>query len=117
MLVAQYQFLPEFIVYPFALWLPMLELVIGFGIIFTPYEREMGFFYAALMAMFIVALAQALARDLGITCGCFDIEGAQGKGEAWFSLIRDLVLLIPLGILLRYGRERDLFDFRWPEKK
>jgi hypothetical protein len=113
-LVAQYQFLPAFAVNMFSLWMPAIEIVVGLGIIFTLWEREYGAMVGILLVMFIIALAQALLRDLGIACGCFDIEGAQDAGEAWFSLLRDVVLLVPVAWLglsggrryLHWGRNR-----------
>jgi uncharacterized membrane protein YphA (DoxX/SURF4 family) len=107
-LVAQYQFLPAFSVNAFALWLAAFEIVIGLGIIATLWEREFGALVGILLLMFIVALGQALVRDLGIACGCFDIEGAQDAGEAWFSLIRDMVLLFPVAWLVLTGGRRYL---------
>lgn len=107
-LVAQYQFLPAFSVNLFSLWMPAVEIVVGLGLIFTLWEREFGAMVGILMVMFIVALAQALFRDLGIACGCFDIEGAQDAGEAWFSLLRDIVLMVPIAWLVMTGGRRYL---------
>ena len=107
-LVAQYQFLPGFLVNAFALWLAAFEIVVGLGLLFTLWEKEFSALTGLMLVMFIIALAQALVRDLGIACGCFDIEGAQDAGEAWFSLIRDIVLLAPVGWLTLSGGRRYL---------
>src|SRR5690606_1200059 len=56
MLVAQYQFLPGPLVYSFSLWLAAFEIVVGLGLIFTPWEREFSAMVGLLLAMFIVAL-------------------------------------------------------------
>jgi uncharacterized membrane protein YphA (DoxX/SURF4 family) len=92
-LVAQYQFLPHLLVNPFSLALAAFEIVVGLGLILTAWEKEFSALIGLLLLMFIVALSQALYRDLGIACGCFDIEGAANIGETWFSLIRDIVLM------------------------
>lgn len=113
-LVAQYQFLPAFAVNPFTLWLSAFEIVVGIGILITLWEKEFGAMVGIMMLMFIVALAQALVRDLGIACGCFDIEGAQDAGEAWFSLIRDVVLMVPIAWLVLTGGRRYL---HWPRNR
>ena len=107
-LVAQYQFLPGFLVNLFSLWLPSIEIVVGIGILITLWEREFSAMVGLMMVRFIVALTQALVRDLGIACGCFDIEGAQDAGEAWFSLIRDIVLMVPIAWLVTTGGRRYL---------
>lgn len=109
-LVAQYQFLPRFLVNGFTLWLAAFEITVGLGILLTPWEKEFSALVALLLVMFIVALAQALGRDLGIACGCFDIEGAADVGETWFSLIRDLVLLVPMAWMVRSSGYRFLWQ-------
>jgi len=99
-LIAQYQFLPHNLVNLWALILPQFEFWFGFALIVTPYVKECTLVILALFACFIIALVWALALDLGITCGCFELEGAQSKSEAWTALIRDLILLWPTAWLL-----------------
>ncbi len=94
-LVAQYQFLPQWSVNLFALFMPQLELWVGLAIVFTRWNREMAALLFLMFVAFIVALAQAVGRNLGITCGCFEIDGALSKKEAWISLVRDLILVGP----------------------
>jgi uncharacterized membrane protein YphA (DoxX/SURF4 family) len=111
LMVAQYQMLPAFAVNAFSVWLPAVEITAGLAILLLPWEREATTFLLVLMGMFIVALAQALARDLGIACGCFDIKGATDAGETWFALLRDIVLLLPLGWMWRRAQCRPLWRF------
>jgi len=111
-LVAQYQLLPEISVNFFSLWLPIFELVLAMGIVLTKWSREFTAMLIVLFVIFIIALAQALIRNLGITCGCFDIEGAQDKTGAWISLLRDIALLPVLIWLLIKGSNRYVWDFR-----
>lgn len=94
-LVAQYQFLPEFINNLFSLIYPQFEFWFGLALIIAPFTKEIAFVIFWMFVSFIIALAWALAWDLGITCGCFALEGAQSKNETWTSLIRDLVLIGP----------------------
>jgi uncharacterized membrane protein YphA (DoxX/SURF4 family) len=109
-LVAQYQFLPPILVHIFSLWLPAFEIVVGLGLLLVPFEKEMGTLVMVMLGMFIIALAQALGRDLGIACGCFDIEGAADAGETWFSLLRDIVLIVPVTWMMIAGRKRWLWQ-------
>lgn len=111
MMVAQYQMLPAFSVHAFSVWLPAVELVTGIALILSPWERETAALLGLMMLMFIAALAQALARDLGIACGCFDIKGATDSGESWFALLRDIVLMAPIAWMLRHGEKRPLWKF------
>ncbi|MBO5422483.1 MAG: DoxX family membrane protein [Fibrobacteraceae bacterium] len=98
-LMAQYQFFPafglEFLNNIFALMYPQLEFWFGLALIFSPYTRESALVIFLMFISFIIALSWAIFHDLGITCGCFNIEGAQDKNETWTSLIRDLILLVP----------------------
>ncbi len=110
MLVAQYQFLPAMLVNGFSLWLSAFEITVGLGILLTAWEKEFSALIGILFLMFIVALGQALIRDLGIACGCFDIEGASDVGESWFSLIRDLVLLAPVAWMVITGGRRYIWQ-------
>ena len=112
MMVAQYQMLPAFSVHAFSVWLPALEVTTGLALLFTPWEREAAGLVGLMLLMFIAALAQALARDLGIACGCFDIEGATDAGESWFALLRDIVLLVPVVWMWRRAETRPLWRFR-----
>jgi len=111
MMVAQYQVLPAVAVNAFSIWLPAVELVIGLALLLSPWERETTALLGLTMLMFIVALGQALARDLGIACGCFDIKGATDAGESWFALLRDIVLLAPIAWMLRRGETRMPWKF------
>lgn len=105
MLVAQYRFLPQPTVNLFALFMPQLELWTGLLLILGRWTRESAALLLCMFGAFIVALAQAVGRNLGITCGCFELEGAMDKAEAWTSLVRDLILLVPtVWLLFRPGR-------------
>ena len=94
-LVAQYQFLPNFVNNFFALVYPQFEFWFGLALIVTPFTKECSLAIFGMFVSFIIALIWALALDLGITCGCFELEGAQSKSETWTALIRDLILIGP----------------------
>jgi uncharacterized membrane protein YphA (DoxX/SURF4 family) len=111
MMVAQYQMLPEFFVNAFSVWLPALEVTTGLVLLLSPWEREASALLGLMMLMFIAALAQALGRNLGIACGCFDIKGATDAGESWFALLRDIVLLAPIVWMYRKAEVRALWKF------
>ena len=91
--VARYEMLPDFTVGLFSLTMPMLELVSGFALVFTKWTREAALLVAVMLLMFIVALAQALARGLEISCGCFGVPEVGGRAEMWWALARDAVML------------------------
>ena len=55
-----------------------------------------GYIPGVLLAMFLIALVQALARGLDISCGCFGVDesetGARGLVKA---IVRDIALFAP----------------------
>ena len=110
-LLAQYQFLPTFLVNPFSVWLPAFEITVGLSVFFLPHEKETTALLGLLMAMFVIALSQALYRGLGIACGCFDLEGATDAAETWFSLLRDIILLVPIGWMYLRAERRAIWKF------
>jgi hypothetical protein len=109
MAVAQYRLLPASVVRGFSLWLPSMEMVVSAGLLFSRWSRDFYLLLVGLWLMFIVALAQALLRRLGIACGCFEIPGATSTGETWFSLLRDVVLLVPIACLAFKAKNRFLW--------
>jgi uncharacterized membrane protein YphA (DoxX/SURF4 family) len=100
LLVTQYLFLPSFTVNLFALLMPAAEFIFGILLLIGPKTKENAFMISAMMVSFIIALASAVYRDLGIVCGCFvGLQGAQDKSEAVVSMIRDIILMAPLVFL------------------
>lgn len=93
--VSRYRLLPDFAIGVFSLTMPMLELLVGLAMLFTRWLRESALLVAGMMAMFIVALAQALARGLEISCGCFGVPSVGGREEIVMALVRDLLLTVP----------------------
>ena len=93
--VSRYQFLPEVTIGLFSLTMPMLELLAGLTLLFTRWLRESALLISVMLVMFIVALAQALARGLEISCGCFGVPSVGGRQEILMALVRDVVLIVP----------------------
>lgn len=120
-LVAQYQFFStlhlDFVNNFFALVYPQFELWFGLAMIFSPFVKESAFAIFWMFVSFIIALAWALGNDLGITCGCFELDDgdAHDKAEAWTSLIRDLILIWPT-LWLAFRKNRSLIKV-WTEKR
>ncbi len=93
--VSRYEVLPEFSLGLFALVMPMLELLAGLALVFTKWTREAALVVSAMLALFMVALAQALVRGLEISCGCFGVPSVGGRQEIALALARDVVLAVP----------------------
>ena len=110
-MVDNYKMLPAPTTAIFAVTMSMAELLVGAMFLFTKWTREAAFATGVMIAMFIVALAQAQARGLDISCGCFS-ESETAPHELVTALIRDVALLVPTVWLLLNGQRRWITDFR-----
>lgn len=104
--VHNYRMLPFYAENLMAMTLPWIELFAGLFLILGYKVRGSALVLSALLVVFVVAIAAALARGLDISCGCFDTkEGAKVGLEL---LVRDLIwLVMTLAILLSPARARE----------
>ena len=110
-MVDNYRMLPACATALFSVAMSMAELLVGAMFLFTKWTREAAFATAVMLAMFIVALAQAQMRGLDISCGCFS-ESEKDPHEVLFALVRDVALIVPTAWLLIKGQRRWIADFR-----
>ncbi len=97
--IYNYRMIPLAALHLMALLLPWLEAVTGICLVLGLWRRGAALSAAAMTAVFIIALAAALARDLDISCGCFHTDGGHAVGRE--LLIRDCFLLLAcLAIML-----------------
>lgn len=100
--IHHYRLVPYALLHPAALWLPMLEFVLGLTLILGIGRRGAALLSSFLLLVFMVAITTALARGLDISCGCFNTDGGHAVGISLLG--RDLVFLL-LGIPVLFGRE------------
>ncbi len=101
--IHHYRLTPMALLHPFALLLPMVELVVGAALILGVARRGAALIAAFLMAVFIAAIASALVRGLDISCGCFDTAGGHKVGLD--LLWRDVLLLAAAVVPLLAARD------------
>lgn len=97
--------LPEWFVSFSAHLLPYLEVMLGVYLTFGLFTRVSAWTTNVLMLVFTLALAQAAARGLEISCGCFGGTASE-PSNLWLDAARD-VGLFALGLhvaLLSAGR-------------
>jgi len=109
--VSNYRLLPACTTALFSVSMSTAELLVGIMFIFTKWTREAAFATAVMLAMFVVALAQAQIRGLDISCGCFS-ETDGNRHDVLSALIRDLILVMPTIWLMLKGQSRWIVDFR-----
>ena len=110
-MVDNYRMLPACITAVFAVTMSAAELIVGAMFIFTKWTREAAFATGVMLAMFVVALAQAQIRGLDISCGCFG-DAAHGANALLSALVRDILLAVPTVWLMVKGQRRWIADFR-----
>ena len=76
-----------------AVILPWIELLTGIALIVNVWRREAALVAGAMLAVFVGAVASALARGIDIqNCGCFSLDAA-GRAAGWGLIAGDVALL------------------------
>ncbi len=74
-MINNYGILPDGLINVSAIYLPWLEVLAGFALIFAPRYREGASILITLMLLvFTAAILSALYRGLNISCGCFSVD-------------------------------------------
>ena len=87
--IANYQLLPGLLVPTVAVALPWVEIASGIALVVGRWSRGAALLVGGMMAVFTIALLQAFARGIDLSCGCF---GGEAPAD-WTTLVRDLALL------------------------
>ena len=99
-LVEAYGFVPEVLLIPVAIGLPILEVIAGFGLLFD-IRGSLGLITGLLM-IFMLVLGYAIWLGLDVDCGCFGPEDPEAEAfhGLRLSLFRDLVMMA--GVIFIY---------------
>jgi putative oxidoreductase len=92
--IDNYKVLPWFLSVRLAFYVPWLEILCGFALVFRFLYRGGLSILAGLMVIFILATVAAKVRGLDITCGCFG--HASQSWSFWQHLAMDLAILTAL---------------------
>lgn len=96
--IANYRLLPYIFINGIAIVLPWLEVITGTLLVLGIWTRACTIIVCGLLMVFSVAITQALARGLDISCGCFATNPDSERMSLW-TLIWDLIW-ISWGILV-----------------
>ena len=98
-MIYNYRILPAGLINITALTMPWLEILVGLALVLGIWVKPARWIVAAMLIVFIVAIAFNLMRDNAIDCGCFDVSAA---GKTHEERLRDmwLVILRDIGMLL-----------------
>ena len=95
--IANYRAVPAALVPLMAVTLPGIEIICGASLLLSKTLRAAAWLTTALLGVFTLAVAQALARGISIECGCF---GSARDPVTEATLLRDLALVGCAGLLL-----------------
>jgi putative oxidoreductase len=95
--IANYQLTPWPATAVLSVFLPALELCVGFSLLLGRWESGALVWVAILLTIFSGALLSAIVRGLSIDCGCFG-RSIENTGTLW-PLIRNVALLVVTGFL------------------
>jgi uncharacterized membrane protein YphA (DoxX/SURF4 family) len=91
--VGAYDLLPNRLAEIVGTLLPWAEIAVGLLLILGLFVRFAAIATAVLAGVFIAGMAQAKARGLAISCGCFGGSGV-GEGVSWWDILRDVPILL-----------------------
>ncbi|MDN3351037.1 MauE/DoxX family redox-associated membrane protein [Actinomadura sp. DC4] len=110
--VSSYRILPQGMVTPVALGLPVLEMALAALILLGFATRVMAVCVGLLFIVFIAGIISVWARGLSIDCGCFGGGGAVTKGQTHYlrEIFRDLGFLVLAAWLMVFPRGKLALD-------
>lgn len=96
--IRNYDAFPDFAAHALAALVPIVELVAATAL-FIPRVRDGAIaIIVALDLAFIALIASVLVRGIDIRCGCFGGATENGDAISWSTLVRDVALLVPIGL-------------------
>ncbi len=104
-IIAAYHILPAPLVPLASVVIPWLEFFTGLSLISGFRWRGAALVYCALMAGYTFGLGINLLRGVAMACGCFSM--LDSEPVTWWTVGRDLVLLVP-GILVLFAKKTRL---------
>jgi len=90
-MVSQYGLVPDTLLAPVAIGLPVIELMAGVGLLFEVPGALTAI--SGMLVMFISILWYGVLKDLDIDCGCFSTVELKGQDSLRQALYRDFVLV------------------------
>lgn len=90
MTISNYRILPDNLIHLTAILLPWVEAVCGVALILGLWTRAATVAILGMLLIFVIFIISAIARNLDISCGCFD-PSPRGKHMSSMTLIWDII--------------------------
>ena len=103
-LIEAYGIVPEALLMPVAIVLPLLEVIVGIGLLLD--IRGSLAVIAGMLLLFMAILAYGIWMGLDVDCGCFGPEDPEAEAfhGLRLALFRDLIMMA--GVVFIYGWRR-----------
>ena len=89
--ISNYRMLPHEWINLLAITLPWVEVIAGGLLIVGIWKRTNALLITLMLVVFLVAIGQAVARNLNIECGCFGTVG--GRKVGLIAIAEDVAML------------------------
>ncbi len=89
--ISQYDLIPESLLAPVAVGLPLIEFLAGLGLILN-IRGSLSVIFSMLI-LFVFVLWYGILKDLSIDCGCFTPEEITGHNSLKKAFYRDLLMI------------------------
>ncbi len=105
--IDNYRLVPDTLIGPLALTLPVAEILIGLSLVSGVFARGAAVVAGLMLAGFAAGMVQAILRGIDLDCGCFGRLAEAQVG--WLTVTRNVVLLA-LSVLVAMGPDQPF----WP---
>lgn len=105
-ILRSYQLLPDALIKPLAILLPIAELFVGIGLLIRPVVHYAAWGVIALSLAFMIGLLFNYGEVLPYGCGCFGPEDAAAVG-VW-DIGKDVLFILMAVLLLFLNRKKAL---------
>ena len=78
--IGNYRLLPHELINLLAITLPWIEVVAALMLLFGIWKRTSAALIVIMLVVFLIAIGQAVARNLNIDCGCFGTVAGRRVG-------------------------------------
>lgn len=102
--LSQFGLVPDFLLVPTAIGLPLIEVLAGIGLIL-----DVGlslWIISGLLLAFLMVLGYGMVNNLDVDCGCFSASELAAKGALETAFYRDVALLLAVFYLFYWRRLR-----------
>ncbi|MBN8609778.1 MAG: DoxX family membrane protein [Deltaproteobacteria bacterium] len=107
--IDNYRMLPDALIGPIALMLPVAEIVIGLALVTGVYARGAAITAGLLLVGFAIGMVQAIVRGIDLDCGCF---GHFAEAQvSWWTVARNATLTL-MAVTVALGPDMPLWPLR-----